>query len=100
MKKILLICLIYTGMPAWALCPIEGGESICTIQNNTSSLPLFQNVSTDTGMNDNQKSTQNQNNISSFNQTQNQNGIQIPGSLGCQFGNCNKNGNNDFLKKQ
>ena len=97
MKKLLLICFIVMSTPVLALCSIADGESVCSIQNNSSAvMPLFQN-NTDT-KNNNQN--QPKNNVNSFGQTRNREGIQMQGSLSCQFGNCKKESNNDFLPNQ
>ena len=101
MKKFILLFVCAITVPIHALCSIEEGESICTIQNsNPSSSPLFQN--------NNIKQNANENNIpgkssslnTSFGQQQNKSGIQMNSSLGCQFGNCNKSSKTDFLNNQ
>jgi len=103
MKKFLfIIFILFLGMPAFALCSIGNGESVCTLPNNSSSNLLFQN--NNIGANDNLKNNNsNMNNPasmgssnmnSSFGRTKNQSGLQMQGSLGCQFGNCNKAINN------
>ena len=102
MKKFLsLIFILFLGMPTLALCSIGDGESVCTLPNSSSSMPLFQNnmgINTQNTNSSNLKTpnpSQNSSNLnSSFGRTKNQDGVQMQGSLGCQFGNCNKDINN------
>jgi len=101
MKKIILILTFIFIMPAFALCP--AGESVCTISG--SDMPLFQNqYNVKTNWEENKNKSLNSLNSSgmddSFKRLQNQNGIKMHGSLGCQFGNCNSENNNDFLPNQ
>ena len=102
MKKFILILTFIFIMPAWALCPIEE-EGVCKISDLNQSMPLFQSQDS-AGININKNMPSNSlpatNTGSSFNRTQNQSGIKMQGSLGCQFGNCNESGNNDFLPNQ
>ena len=104
MKKYILIMIIIFGMPAWALCSIGDGESVCTLPNSDSGMTSFQSPNT-SGLNMNKdsmpsSSLKSTNSGSSFNRMQNQSGIKMQGSLGCQFGNCNKENTNDFLPNQ
>ena len=103
MKKFLfVIFILFLGMPTLALCSIGDGESVCTLPNNSSSNLLFQN--NNTGVNNSNNSNSNMSNPasmgttsnmnSSFGRMKNQSGLQMQGSLGCQFGNCNKDINN------
>lgn len=103
MKKLLLLLTLIFVLPAWSMCSVAEGESICTLSNTgSSSMPLFQNQAT-TGINSNQdvnmpsKTLQPSGSNYSFGQTQNQKGIQMQGSLGCQFGNCSKNDKDNFV---
>ena len=103
MKKLLIIFALFFVLPAWSACSIAEGESVCTISNtNSLNTPLFQN-NAKTGINSNQnmnmpsKTIQQSGSNYSFGQTQNQKGIQMQGSLGCQFGNCDKNNKNNFV---
>lgn len=102
MKKLLLILTLSLVVPAWALCPIENGESVCTLPvDNPSGMQLFQNNNTiNSNTNINKMTNTLQPSVLNNSFIQNQNGIQMQGSLGCQFGNCEKGGNNDFLKNQ
>lgn len=98
MKKYILIMIIIFGMPSWAVCPI--GESVCTLPD--SGMPIFQiQNNSDPGLNKKNNSPQNtlkpSGMGSSLNRTQNHDGIKMQGSLGCQFGNCNKTPGNDLL---
>lgn len=104
MKKLILIFAFFLVLPSWALCPIGEGESVCTLPNQNQGMTLFQNQNSQSfGMNEKNmpsnslKSTDTNN---SFNRTLNQSGIKMQGSLGCTFGNCNKENNNDFLMNQ
>jgi len=100
MKKILLTFFIMAIVPVWALCPIADGESVCSVQDS-SSLPLFMNKNAGTKINSSTKQNKNLGNFNSFGQPQyDKEGIQMKGSLSCQFGNCNTSVNNDFLKNQ
>ena len=102
MKKLILFLTFIFGMPAWALCSIGDGESVCTLPNQ--GMSLFQNQSIQgLTMNENSmpsNSLKTRNKSSSFNRTLNQNGIKMQGNIGCQFGNCNRKNNNDFLLNQ
>lgn len=106
MKKLIILFLTFVfALPAWSACFINNEESVCSLSNNNfSDEQLLQNKST-IDMNSDIKSpnanTLNQSNFNdSFNQTQNNNGIQMQGSLGCQFGNCNREKNSDFLQNK
>lgn len=99
MKKVLIILLLFIGMPSFALCPIGDGESVCTLPNSSSSIPLFQ-TNDISNPNSPQSQLQNRNNTNSFGRTRNKEGIQMQGSLGCQFGNCNNEQNSIFLPNQ
>ena len=43
MKKLLLFLSFIFIFPAWALCPVESGESVCSLSDmsSPSNLPLF-----------------------------------------------------------
>ena len=102
MKKGILILLVVFGMPSWAACPL--GESVCTLPNSDSGMTSFQSPNS-SGLNMNNasmpsSSLKSTNKGTSFNRMQNQSGIKMQGSLGCQFGNCNKENNNDLLPNQ
>ena len=102
MKKLILFLTFIFILPAWALCPVGEGESVCTLPNQGMSLFQNQNIQGLT-MNENSmpsNAVKTRNKGGSFNRTINQNGINMQGSLGCQFGNCNKENNNDFLPNQ
>ena len=104
MKKLILFLTFIFILPAWALCPIGNGESVCSLPNQNQGMSLFQNQNIH-GLNMNNGSMpSNALNIkgtsSSFNRTLNQSGIKMQGNLGCQFGNCNRENNNDFLLNQ
>ena len=95
MKKYLLFISMFIIFPAWALCPVGDGESVCSLSGtspSSSGMPLFQQNNSETNLNENLNN--------SFGKTQNHDGVQMQGSLGCQFGNCNKGANNDFLENQ
>lgn len=105
MKKFLLIYAFIFILPAWSACPISSSESVCTISGSgDSGMLLFQNQNK-TGINSGENTIMHSNTNkssgmgSSFNKVQNKSGIQMQGSLGCQFGNCSKN-DNDFLPNQ
>jgi hypothetical protein len=88
-------------MPAWALCKI--GENICTIPSeNSVNFPSIQNTNNEFGINTGHSELNNpaQNTMQSDMQKQNLNGIQMQGSLGCQFGNCKKKQETDFMQNQ
>ncbi len=108
MKKLLLFLSFIFIFPAWALCPVESGESVCSLSDmsSPSNLPLFkiQNEK-ENGSEENMdssavKSVQPTGLTNPFSKTQNPSGIHMQGSLGCQFGNCNRGANNDFLENQ
>ena len=98
MKKFLLISALIISMPSFALCPISDGESVCTLPNSSSNIPLFQ-TNDIPSLNPSQAELQTRNNQNSLGRTRNKEGIQMQGSLGCQFGNCNKE-SNTFLPNQ
>lgn len=105
-KTVLFLILIMVFIPfGWALCPIESSENVCTLPGSNTGMPLFQSQSS-TGINSGENKSmslnviQQSNTGGSFNRMQNQSGIKMQGSLGCQFGNCNSENNNDFLPNQ
>ena len=107
MRKLLLILSFLFIFPAWALCPIDSGESVCALPDSSSpasGMPLFKQNNTE--MNSGKSLNNPVNTIqptglnNPFSKTQNQSGIHMQGSLGCQFGNCSKGANNDFLENQ
>ena len=101
MKKLILFLTFVFILPAWALCPVGDGESVCTLPNQNQGVSLFQEqrveglTMNDSSMPSNALKTRNKG--SSFNRTLNQNGIRMQGNIGCQFGNCNRENSNDFL---
>lgn len=99
MKKLLFILAILASVPAYSLCSITNGESICTLTNSTNvQTPLFQQQNTN--LNQTQTQIQMPNNSNSLGRTQNKKGIQMQGSLSCQFGNCNYDSESTFLPNQ
>lgn len=104
MKKIILILTFIFILPAWASCPLSSNENICTLSKQDSGMMLFQNQNIQgLNMNDNSMPSNSLKSTStgdSFNRVLNQNGIKMHGSLGCGFGNCNRENNNDFLFNQ
>jgi len=120
MKKFLLILMFVFAAPVFALCPIGDGESVCTLPNTSTqgqisdmsinspnTNALNRNVINSNGMNNGDDNIKSQFNTfkptnlnNSLGNIQNQSGIQMNSSLGCQFGNCNKNANPDFLENQ
>lgn len=107
MKKLLLFLSLFLIIPAWALCPVDGGESVCSLPDasqSSSGMPLFQQNNTEEnsagGLNNSANTIRPTGLTNPFSKTQNQSGIHMQGSLGCQFGNCNKGANNDFLENQ
>lgn len=107
MKKLLLFLSLIFIFPAWALCPADSGESMCSLPDSlqsSSGMPLFKQKNSETdlgkGLNNSLNAVEPTGLNSTFNKTQNQSGIQMQGSLGCQFGNCNRGANNDFLENQ
>ena len=106
MKKLLLFISFIFIFPAWAMCSIDSGESLCILPNSSSSgMPLL-TPQNNAGLNSDKNMGSTGNNLqpsslnSSFSKVQNQSGIHMQGSLGCQFGNCNKGSNNDVLENQ
>jgi hypothetical protein len=120
MKKLFLIYVLFIALPVFASCPIGDGESVCTLPNGSANgqiagmglnspntNALNNNLVNPIGINNNANNGMPQMNTlqpsklnNSFNSTQNQNGIQMNSSLGCQFGNCNKKANSDYLDNQ
>ena len=109
MKKLFLFLSIFFIFPVWALCPVEpdSGESVCTLPGSSlesTGVPLFKQKNaednTKRSINNRVDTVQPTGLNNPFNKTQNQSGIHMQGSLGCQFGNCNKGANNDFLENQ
>ena len=108
MKKLLLFLSIFFIAPAWALCSVDSNETICSLSDSSSmssDMPLFK-MQNSTGINS-ENNMNNPANIiiptglnNSLNKTQNPSGVHMQGSLGCQFGNCNRGANNDFLENQ
>ena len=104
MKNLILFLTFIFILPAWALCPIGEGDSVCTLPNQNQGMSLFQNQNiqgltmNESSMSSNTLKTKDTSR--SFNRTLNQSGIKMQGNLGCQFGNCNRENNNDFLQSQ
>ena len=108
MKKLLFFLSLVFISPAWALCSVDSNESVCSVSDFSSSasdMPLFKMQNT-SGINSGNNINNPANIIkptglnNSLNKTQNSNGVHMQGSLGCQFGNCNRGANNDFLENQ
>ena len=107
MKKYLLFFIILISIPVFAICSIDSNESLCSLQQNSmTSTPLFQNQNNGikSGINLNSNGSINNPPLqpSSINNSfgQQNDGIQMQGSLSCEFGNCNKGVNNTFLRNE
>ena len=99
MKKFLIL-LSFICIPSYALCPIEAGESVCTLPDLDSSLPLFQSSGSSSNINNTQIQLQPMKKEGATNK------INLPGmnnmnyNTGCQFGNCIQDLNNTYNKSQ
>ena len=106
MKNLLLFLSFVFIFPAWALCPVDSG--VCSISDlppapsPSAGIPLFKQNANDTNndMNNTVNAIQPTGLNNPFSKTQNPSGVHMQGSLGCQFGNCNRGANNDFLENQ
>ena len=99
MKKLFLLLILYiVSMPiSYSLCPVEEGESVCTLPMDTTQVvPLFTNPNAGTAMTNTQLNLQpfSQENPEAMMRGQNS---ELNYNSGCQFGTCLQNPNQNRL---
>ena len=88
MKKFLIILIMCFILPVNALCPIDGGEAVCSISDVNTSLPAFQNPNSSSNINNLQKQLQPLKTEGSINNINQQDMNNMNYNTGCQFGTC------------
>ncbi len=97
MKKLIILCLFLISVPAFALCSIESGESICSISNpnNSNSMPIFKSPNAASNINNSASNFNSyRQNTKLNNQLREQNSSIMKYNSGCQFGTCVQDVNN------
>ena len=100
MKKYCFLIAVLIVLPVYALCPIEGGETVCSLPDyGEQTVPLFQQ--TNAGINTNNPNTKLQP-MSKTNPIEQMSGPNnsLNYNSGCQFGMCLQNPNNIMRKQQ
>jgi hypothetical protein len=88
MNKTVLFLLIFT-MPVYALCPIDSGESVCSLPDfKQNSTQIFQDINSEKNLNDNQTQLQPLQKDDLFNKMRAPNYELMKYDSGCQFGTC------------
>ena len=100
MKKFLIIFGISLVLPVNALCPIDGGETVCSISDMNTSLPAFQNTNSSSNINNTQKTLQPFKTESSINTINKPDMNNMNYNTGCQFGSCVQDLTNTNNKNQ
>lgn len=89
MKILNLFIALLLISPAFALCPVNSGESVCNLPNyGSNQLPIFQDENSEANMNKTQPQLQPFHDNNNMNQI-NDNNI-FNNQTGCQFGICNQ----------
>ena len=88
MKKFLIFLILCFVLPVNALCPIEGGETVCSISDINTSLPAFQNTNSSSNINNTQKPLQPFKTEGSINTINKPDMNNMNYNTGCQFGSC------------
>ena len=101
MKKLFIFLQLLIVMPVFAMCPIDAGESVCSItdfKNNTTS--IFQNTAFESNLNNNQTQLQPLQKENLFDKTRIPNNELMKYDSGCQFGSCLQNLKENLPSKQ
>lgn len=97
MKKYLIIALLLAAAPSFGLCPIEGGETVCSLTPYQGSSPnVFENQKTDLQMNKPNKMLQPLNKTNPIEEIRGPN-VPMNYNSGCQFGVCLPNANKSSM---
>ena len=98
MKKFFIIIFsVFIFLPSYALCPIESGESVCSLpQFREQVSPIFKDISTGTTMSNPQVNLQPLSRESSVEQMRGPNN-DLNYNSGCQFGICLQDPNESRL---
>lgn len=102
MKQIYIILLLLSFIiPSFALCPIDSGESVCSIADfKTNSTSVLQNTKLESNLNDNYIPLQPLQKENLFNKIRTPNNELMQYDSGCQFGTCVQNLNEKFPSGQ
>ncbi len=100
MKKLFVLPAFLIVLPIYALCPIEGGETVCSLPEfRGQTTPIFQQVNPELNINTPQVKLQPLNRADPIEQMRGPNN-NINYNSGCQFGMCLQNPNNTLQKQQ
>ncbi len=89
MKKLLIIFLLVFVLPSYATCPINNGESVCSLPDfGSNSKPIFQNTTTEANVNNTQTTLQPLYKDDLFEKIRTPNNKLMQYDSGCQFGVC------------
>ena len=100
MKKFYIILLLFLILPINAMCPIDDGETVCSISDVNTSLPAFQNTNTSSNINNTQKPLQPFKTEDSINTINKPDMNNMNYNTGCQFGSCVQDLTNTNNKNQ
>lgn len=93
MKKNLITTALLISLPSFALCPIEGGNTVCSLpQFREPSTPVFENQNSSLDMNKTNQMLQPLNKTNPIEEIRGPN-IPMNYNSGCQFGVCLPNAN-------
>jgi len=89
MKYLLTILSIVFVIPCYALCPVDAGESVCTLPNfKTNNIQSFQNKKTENILNNSPSQLQPLQRDDLFEKMRTPNNELMKYDSGCQFGSC------------
>ena len=91
MKKLLIVFLLIFIMPSYATCPVNSGESVCSLPDfGSNSKPLFQNTKIEANINNTQTPLQPLYKDDLFEKIRTPNNELMQYDSGCLFGVCVK----------
>lgn len=100
MKKFYLIPAILIVLPIYALCPIEGGEKVCSLpEYGEQAAPIFQQTNPTVNIENTNPQLQPLGRTNPIEQMRGPNN-KLNYNSGCQFGMCLQNPNNVIRKQQ
>ena len=99
MKKFYILPAFLVVLPIYALCPIEGGETVCSLPEFREQVsPIFKESNPEANMSNPQVRLQPLNRTDPMDQMRGPNN-NLNYNSGCQFGMCLQNPNNTIMNK-
>lgn len=101
MKQLFILLLLLFTPTSFALCPIDSGETVCSITNfKNNSTSIFQNTNKESNLSETQIQLQPLQKENLFDKTRTPNNELMQYDSGCQFGNCVQSLKDNLPSKQ